>query len=494
MLSSSSLQTCEDVLLNGRLVKARTFLSETDTAELHRLRGDLWSTDPKRSASACCPYCHQRLNLRGGPDEVGEYRSVSLHFAHPPDLHHACIQKTASRFTEAQIRAIKYNGHKESREHRWMKLSIRSALRITPGVDASTIKVERTYRSANDSTWRRPDVSAVMNGKQLIFEAQLDNTHVRVISERTDFYAQNGAFLLWVFAQPPTARFRFSEKDIFFRNKCNLFVFNKDCLDRSLLAENLILHAWWIDPRWLAIPHSERPDSVPWQSKFVRLSDLTFHDGQSAPFFVDAQGQADQISLLAARKTAPADVEISKPYRKPTSDSNWPGKFHYRLKEMLLAGERGTDHRIPQDLMDLVQSALARIDACTEIDYRQLHGFIAFSKAVYSLDNGQPFASRLQNLAGIENWIFDKYPQHYRKFCYALRGSERLRNLTRSQRATHDEHKRKFRQRIADGDASSTEDHTFDALIDKLWPWIRLEMNRPTHRVSTGQLVPSSTL
>lgn len=65
----------------------------------------------------------------------------------------------------------------------------------------SDVVVEGNWTGALTGERRRPDVRAMYRGLPIVFEVQLSSTYLNVIAERRVFYLQEGALLVWVFAE-----------------------------------------------------------------------------------------------------------------------------------------------------------------------------------------------------------------------------------------------------------------------------------------------------
>ena len=151
-----------------------------------------------------------------------------------------------------------------------------------------------------DKSWRKPDVNARWNGKSLIFEAQLATTFVTVIANRRNFYTENGAELIWIFAKRPDeggSFMPFTNKDIFYNNNFNLFVVNGDTDAESAKQNRLVVEAWWPDPATFSV----KEQCIDWCSKMVNLSQLTFNHEKRVVFFFDFEAAITERELQEER-------------------------------------------------------------------------------------------------------------------------------------------------------------------------------------------------
>jgi competence CoiA-like predicted nuclease len=163
-----------------------------------------------------CPICRQMVKIRGRKDGI-----ISMHFAHLADGLD-CPIRTGRDYTKDQILRMKYNGQKESPRHNRLKNLI--ADKISKDERFTEINVEKRFEGICKD-WRKPDVSAIFNGKRVVFELQLTTTFLTVIAERNLFYRNNQTYILWIFDNKiqNISSMRFMEKDIFYPNYHNAF-------------------------------------------------------------------------------------------------------------------------------------------------------------------------------------------------------------------------------------------------------------------------------
>lgn len=82
---------------------------------------------------------------------------------------HKCPYKTSDNHTPDELAAMKYNGLKETAEHRLVKARLLRALRMDAGVEPDSLYSEKIYRAKlPDKSCRRPDVAARWNGKSIV--------------------------------------------------------------------------------------------------------------------------------------------------------------------------------------------------------------------------------------------------------------------------------------------------------------------------------------
>mgnify|MGYP001807817736 FL=1 len=239
-----SVLDCE----TGEEVFAGPFFSQ-DEAAIFEIRRQLEDAirnrrDPKYK----CYYCNQLIKIRGKAEN--ETKLKRMHFAHQWDSDD-CPIKTSQELTQQQIRAIKYNGQKESKLHERTKELVAASLesnRLT-GKGVTEVATETVRRDTSGLlTWRKPDVSAVYHSRQVVFEIQLSTTFLSVIADREYFYQQNQTFIIWIFKffSDEFNKQRFTEKDVFYGNNQNAFVFDGEAISESKHQHDLILKCLYL--------------------------------------------------------------------------------------------------------------------------------------------------------------------------------------------------------------------------------------------------------
>ncbi len=182
-------------------VEAGTFVSAssvigTDYARLIQLRMEVRSRMRRGVPLYKCATC-------GVPVHICCSRDAARFFFKHRHEDGSCPAVTAGALNQVEIDARKYNGAKESRLHLQMKdWLVRS---LSADGRFSDVLVEKIWKGAWTSQWRKPDVQAVYGGQRIAFEIQLSTTFLDVIAGRRDFYLAEGGLLFWIFARFDTA-------------------------------------------------------------------------------------------------------------------------------------------------------------------------------------------------------------------------------------------------------------------------------------------------
>ena len=283
-----SVLDCE----TGEEIFAESFFKQ-DEAIIFEVRRQLEDAirnrcDPKYK----CYYCNQLIKIRGKAEN--ETKLKRMHFAHQWDSDD-CPIKTSQTLTRQQVQAIKYNGQKESELHRRTKELVAASLeqnRLT-GKGVSEVATETVRRDSSGlMTWRKPDVSAIYLSRSVVFEIQLSTTFLSVIADREHFYQQNQTYIIWLFKffSDDFDKQRFTEKDVFYGNNQNAFVFDGEAIKESKRQQDLILKCLYREPYRVGQQVAHQ-----WQERLVGLHDLTFDATSYKVFFFDVEGATNSI-------------------------------------------------------------------------------------------------------------------------------------------------------------------------------------------------------
>lgn len=278
-----SVLDCE----TGEEVFASAFFKQ-DEATIFEIRRQLEEAiRERRDPKFKCYFCDQLIKIRGKAEN--ETKLKRMHFAHQQDSDD-CPIKSSRELTKEQIRAVKYNGQKESKLHEQTKELVAASLesnRLT-GKGVTEVATETVRRDTSGLlTWRKPDVSAVYQARSVVFEIQLSTTFLSVIADREHFYQANRIFIIWIFKffSEDSSKQRFTEKDVFYGNNQNAFIFDGEAIRESKRQQDLILKCLYREPYRVGKQIAYR-----WQEQLVGLHDLTFDSTRYKAFFFDVEG------------------------------------------------------------------------------------------------------------------------------------------------------------------------------------------------------------
>lgn len=244
---------------------------------------------------------------------VGVYLNC-MHFERRFYFKHAhedgsCPIQTRGDLTQDQIDAIRYNGVKESRRHQQMKEWIRQGL--ASDCAFSDIIVEGNWTGALTGERRRPDVRASYQGMPVVFEVQLSSTYLNVIAERRVFYLQEGALLIWVFAEFDDEMRKLTQDDVFFTNNQNGFVVSSQTAQASAECGKFMMEVVYRVP----LTHSEPSELL---RKLVGFNELILDQAKQQAYFYDYYGQLELVREQEAR-----DLRELEASRKAEAERRW---------------------------------------------------------------------------------------------------------------------------------------------------------------------------
>jgi competence CoiA-like predicted nuclease len=234
-----------------------------------------------------CYYCKQKIRIRGGIARPNKRKADIFHFAHLKDSNE-CHIKTNNQFTKEEIDRIKYNGAKESPLHQKLKYQIAECLGRNEMTkrEVSSVEVEKVIIDKAAKEWKKPDISACFNDKQIALEIQLSTTWLDVITRRQHFYKEQGIYIFWVFHtfnENDDLR-KLTYNDVIYTNNQNAYVFDQEVFDLSKSKNDLFLKCFYKVYYRLEMALRER-----WESSIVKLSDLKFDEPNFRIYYHDSQ-------------------------------------------------------------------------------------------------------------------------------------------------------------------------------------------------------------
>lgn len=270
-------------LRTGRLIGAPALIRRHRYDGLVRLRNILLERMKAGQPRLVCALCGTAAYIVSSKDKAFFFRHA--------EEDGSCPARTREFASAEDINARKYAGLTESEPHRRLKRLIMRSLAADPAFTDSA--EERHWRASVPGLGpRRPDVSAVCNGRRLAFEAQLSTTFLSVIVGRRAFYRAEGALLVWVLASFDPQRRRMTEDDIVFPNNSNALVVDDETTAQSEARGLFRIRVW----------HPAPGVNDDWRSDIVDFADLTLDvEGQRA-FLVDVAGQAAALRSEAQAK------------------------------------------------------------------------------------------------------------------------------------------------------------------------------------------------
>ena len=272
---------------NKKEIDAKQFFSLPE-GEIMSMRRELQLAITTDSPYWVCPVCGQMVKISGKRTARGK----ALFFSHLHDSED-CPIKTNTGLTKRMIEARKYALVQESERHHRLKTSIANFLEETNSKNKGVSDVQIEKRVTTDlpfMNWRCPDVQAMYNGMHLVFELQLSTTFISTIVERDLFYRLNNYFIIWVFNFEENKEYmdltNLMCKDIYYANKRNIFVFDRDAQTESFKRKELVLKCNWLnaDNTWQYGPNDGDRNGI-----FITLDQLKFDTKNNKPYYYDAE-------------------------------------------------------------------------------------------------------------------------------------------------------------------------------------------------------------
>jgi hypothetical protein len=381
-----------------------------------------------------CATCHVPVYLVSRPEE-------HIFFFRHRHEDGSCPAQTRSALSEQEIRARKYHGLRESEPHKRVKALILRSLDADAAF--SDVRTERNWRSdKNAAAYRRPDVQADHASGRLAFEVQLSTTFLSVVVGRREFYRQEGALLVWVFAGFDPDYRLLTTNDLLFSNNSNVFVVDDETALRS--EQTGIFHLRC---------HYRRPlrdgDSVSdcWKERI-------------APFHELLQDRERQRAYLFDYSTAEARLreEIAEERRQRIAEAEASDRNDFQ--EFWLAHGRHFKHT-PENRaawQDLREQFAARGIALPDFPDSD-DEMTAMLNALYSVRGGLPVVWKFTKLVQIAHLLAENHPRQLAAFGHAVKIYKRENQLN------EEDNSRKWRNRVAGGNGSlglSERMHAFD--------------------------------
>ncbi|MEE1174608.1 MAG: DUF6035 family protein [Paludibacteraceae bacterium] len=272
---------------NKKEIDAKQFFSLPE-GEIMSMRRELQLAITTDNPYWVCPVCGQMVKISGKRTARGK----ALFFSHLHDSED-CPIKTNTGLTKRMIEARKYALVQESERHHRLKTSIANFLEETNSKNKGISDVQIEKRVTTDlpfMNWRCPDVQAMYNGMHLVFELQLSTTFISTIVERDLFYRLNNYFIIWVFNFEENKEYmdltNLMCKDIYYANKRNIFVFDRDAQTESFKRKELVLKCNWLnaDNTWQYGPNNGDRNGI-----FITLDQLKFDTKNNKPYYYDAE-------------------------------------------------------------------------------------------------------------------------------------------------------------------------------------------------------------
>lgn len=286
-------RTIESVtnLDTGKTIYANDFFNENENIIWNYREKCQDAIQGKRPPFLVCDTCGQLIQISGGKGVNGKI----TYFKHLKDSNY-CPIKTDTKLSKPEILRGKFNGQKEGYLHIETKKIITQFLTFNKieNKGISLVEVEKINRNVrNYFEWKKPDITSIFFNKNLVFEIQLSTTFLDVICERQHFYRENKIFILWVFRnfEIESDKQRFTQKDVFYSNNRNAFIIDEEAIKLSENNRDLYLLCQYQKPIL------DREELIyNWESKYIRLSDLTFDEITYKVYYFDVTREENKVN------------------------------------------------------------------------------------------------------------------------------------------------------------------------------------------------------
>ncbi|WP_069471565.1 DUF6035 family protein [Candidatus Marithrix sp. Canyon 246] len=395
--------------------------------KIFELRRKLTECDKNNEDYIVCSLCYQPVYIAGT-------RNGEFFFKHRHERGD-CPIKTKGKYNQEEINRMKYNGVKESERHKELKDYIYNSL--ISDSRFSSVRQEKTIKSTGiQKEWKRPDVSSIFGDKKLVFEIQLSTTYLNVIVDRESFYRKEGIFILWVFDQFEIHRF--TEKDIYYANKCNAFVIDDKTTAESEQRGELIFRCYYKFPYI-----NNGKIQYKWNDQLVTFDDLCFDYETFKVYYFDLDQEEEKIrkELL---------VKDFEQYWLTRTDCGWE-------KRSLLDSEFCKKFSNNEIYLDHFNEPLEHIlNALYSVKFRKMIGY------------------EFKSFISLAHNILEYRKQFTRVFLWGLAVYKLKEEILNSDKTDKFRQKvDRYKDRIKNNDPAYKQEKKYDVLFSTLFPELR---------------------
>jgi competence CoiA-like predicted nuclease len=441
-MRTSTLTVPEVMDINsGKIYRAEDILFKDDSLNHIQRMEDETAKLRNKDSRYHCPICAEPLSIRGRVNQ-------SYHFMHPKNPLAECPYRYSHSLTPDQINAMKYDGAKESQQHKSLKYMIQKSLIADKAIKPETVHSEKRINDQSKdgdwTKWRQPDVQAIFNDQLFVFEIQLSTTFLSVIAGRREFYLKNSAMLIWIFDEDILGeeQMRFTERDIFYNYNRNLFYVTAQTVTNSIALGECRLMCRYEEPmidgydiistfteKEISLseltlePHNQRVFYFNYDQHFSKLANQ-IDDELSDDVSIDDQepDTNNPVSLIDAyrekqeREYAEYSENLLCRYRMPKASLNTQENF---VTNWIRACNEVAHERALLVIWDYYYPAIS--GTCIDLEKKLPIEYRNIICALISLRDGTVYGTNLQNLRALENHIFSHYRSFYRHFAFGIR-------------------------------------------------------------------------
>ncbi len=432
-------------MTTNRAVEARIVLNVDDVG-LSLLRNQIRGERRTQASRYRCGLCR---------DAVYISNSGTPHFAHYKDSGPACAWRAELPKHLDLISAGRFQGRQEGELHKRLLLTLQALCTRSSGFSDAGVPNETLF-GVRDTGHRFPDLQATYGGNKIVFELQISQTYLPVISDREHFYRRNGIYLFWLFHDFQKCRERQTERDIIALRSRQAFELDDAAICASLEAGKLILKAHCQIP---ALKNGTIAWS--WNSRLVAIDELHFDS-----YLMEALA-ADPWGAEAHLRNNHFKSEIEKFERYWVERWDWAQKLGKEAAQRIRSGKivdpaRTSDAVTKRALAALFRAAGASSEEIERIFDLRFHDLL--DRLFFFRDGVNRFNN--QDIAGAIDTVLENWP-HFTDVSIAVLSSygreASLKRPTVLKKA----------KRILFGERSSDpipQCHDFDAVISLLCP------------------------
>lgn len=449
--------------LTGRPIEAAIVLPPTDT-DISLLRNQIRRERKSKSSRYGCGLCRDPVyvsNSGGTP-----------HFAHYMDSGPSCAWRSELPSPLDAISASRFQGKQEGVLHQRLLSTLQALCSRSSGF--SNVGIPNATLFGLPGTGHRfPDLAAEFQGKRIVFELQISQTYLPVISDREAFYRRNGIYLIWLFHNFEANHDRQTERDIVANRSRQAFELNDEAIRATLEGGSLTLKAYWQVPEW-------KDDEVRWrwQSGLVKFEELEFDAHLVEALAADPW--SDEAALLRQQRDALVEKFEKFWITREEFASKQYKIMHDRARSGLPINHDHAPYNVENRAFEAILSASGLLPSLVA-QVRELKFHRLLDKLMFLRDGKNHFGR--QNFAGAIDTVLENWPYFTDTIVAIASAYGHLDQLARP-----NVQRKISKNLIGENEPPTAQCHDYDRLLALLFPkaarWLR---SSPWHRVESGQ-------
>lgn len=228
-----------------------------------------------------------------------------FYFEHLPDSDD-CITKNNSLLTKEESRWMQLNSEKEQFEYVELKKFVVSILECDVGFSNVIFESAQRNNRAWSKKWKEPDISAVFNGKKIVFEIQLSTNFLDLLEVKGNFYHKKGDLVCWIIKDFNPKKISSVARSVLNRTHNNVFSIDEFSKQKSLNNKQLFLS---VKLKEILFNDSGRIVSRFWTDDVVSFDQIKFDEMTGRAYLKSDQ---DQRVLNDERRILVVCAELEK--------------------------------------------------------------------------------------------------------------------------------------------------------------------------------------